>query len=232
MATTPTGNGYWILNGSTGAVTTYGDAVPYGTPESRFTGVPQEFVPAFRQIVGTPSGQGYWVLAVGLSGLASVEVFGDARSYGDETTEPGPAGHVGTPVGMAATAAGAGYWIADSDGGVFAFGDAPFYGSMGGKALDAPVVGIAGTPDGGGYWLVAADGGVFAFGDAPFYGSMGGRALAAPVVGIAPDLGAPGYWLAGSDGGVFSFGYATFQGSMATRAIAAPVVGISASPPA
>ena len=53
-----------------------------------------------------------------------------------------------------------------SDGGVFAFGDAGFYGSMGGQELNAPMVGMAATPDGKGYWLVGADGGVFAFGDA------------------------------------------------------------------
>ena len=33
-------------------------------------------------------------------------------------------------VGMAADAAGAGYWLAAADGGVFAFGDAPFRGSL------------------------------------------------------------------------------------------------------
>ena len=64
-----------------------------------------------------------------------------------------------------------------SDGGIFAFGDAQYYGSMGGKPLNNPVVGIASTPDGGGYWEVASDGGVFAFGDAQFYGSMGGKPL-------------------------------------------------------
>ncbi|MHB1763455.1 MAG: hypothetical protein ACYCS4_12085, partial [Acidimicrobiales bacterium] len=63
-----------------------------------------------------------------------------------------------------------GYWEVASDGGVFAFGDAQFYGSMGAKSLAAPVVGIASTPDGRGYWEVASDGGVFAFGDAQFYG--------------------------------------------------------------
>ena len=61
-----------------------------------------------------------------------------------------------------------------ADGGVFAFGDAPFEGSTGGQHLNAPVVGMAATPTGHGYWLVAADGGVFAFGDAPFEGSDGG----------------------------------------------------------
>ena len=84
----------------------------------------------------------------------------------------GPAG----PPGLAEGAA---------DGGVFALGDAGFFGSMGGRALAAPVVGVAASLDGAGYWLVAADGGVFAFGDAGFFGSMAGRALAAPVVGVA-----------------------------------------------
>ncbi|NNN12164.1 MAG: right-handed parallel beta-helix repeat-containing protein, partial [Acidimicrobiaceae bacterium] len=41
---------------------------------------------------------------------------------------------------------GSGYWMAGSDGGVFSFGDAGYYGSMGGKTLNAPVVGIASTP--------------------------------------------------------------------------------------
>ena len=69
---------------------------------------------------------------------------------------------------------GGGYWLVAGDGGVFAYGDAQFFGSMGGRALNAPVVDLAPTPDGGGYWLVASDGGVFAFGDAQFLGSMGG----------------------------------------------------------
>jgi len=54
-----------------------------------------------------------------------------------------------------------------SDGGIFSFGDAQFYGSTGAIRLTKPIVGIAPTPDGGGYWLVASDGSVFSFGDAP-----------------------------------------------------------------
>ncbi len=61
-----------------------------------------------------------------------------------------------------------GYWTVASDGGIFSFGDAAFYGSMGGHALDEPMVGMAATTDGGGYWTVASDGGIFSFGDAPF----------------------------------------------------------------
>src|SRR5690349_1972286 len=68
-------------------------------------------------------------------------------------------------VGMAATPDGKGYWLVASDGGIFAYGDARFFGSMGGQHLNQAVVGMAATPDGGGYWLVASDGGIFAFGD-------------------------------------------------------------------
>jgi hypothetical protein len=83
---------------------------------------------------------------------------------------------------MAATPTGQGYWLVASDGGIFAFGDAPFYGSMGGQPLNQPIVGmaapIAAPPTGtspppttvAGYWMVAADGGIFSF-DTPFFGS-------------------------------------------------------------
>ena len=37
-----------------------------------------------------------------------------------------------------------GYWLVAKDGGVFAFGDATFYGSMGGKSLAQPMVGMGG----------------------------------------------------------------------------------------
>ncbi|MDA8400991.1 MAG: hypothetical protein M0008_13290 [Actinomycetota bacterium] len=76
-------------------------------------------------------------------------------------------------------------------GGLFAFGDARFYGSMGAKLLNAPIVGIAATPDGAGYWFVASDGGIFSFGDAKFFGSMGGRPLNKPIVGMAGTTRAP-----------------------------------------
>ena len=77
-------------------------------------------------------------------------------------------------VGMAATPTGNGYWLVASDGGIFTFGDARFYGSTGGIRLNRPIVGMAATPTGNGYWLVASDGGIFTFGDARFYGSTGG----------------------------------------------------------
>ena len=78
-------------------------------------------------------------------------------------------------VGMAAQRRdGGGYWLVASDGGVFTYGDAQFYGSTGSMTLNKPIVGMASTPDGKGYWLVASDGGIFSYGDAQFYGSTGG----------------------------------------------------------
>jgi len=132
--------------------------------------------------------------------------------------------------GTASTPDGKGYWLVASDGGVFAYGNAHFYGSTGGQHLNAPIVAFATTPDGKGYWLVAADGGVFAYGDATFYGSTGGQHLNAPIVGISTTPDGKGYRLVASDGGVFSYGDATFYGSTGGQHLNAPIVGISTTP--
>ncbi len=111
-----------------------------------------------------------------------------------------------------------------SDGGIFTFGSANFYGSTGNIKLQRPVVGISPTADKGGYWLVASDGGVFAFGDAGFFGSIPGiglnpagsglpHSLNAPIVGMVPSSDGRGYFMVASDGGVFAFGDARFEGS-------------------
>jgi hypothetical protein len=71
---------------------------------------------------------------------------------------------------MAVTADNQGYWFVASDGGIFAFGDAGFHGSMGGQPLSARVVGMAADSASWGYWLVGSDGAIDSFG-APFYGS-------------------------------------------------------------
>ena len=120
-----------------------------------------------------------------------------------------------------------GYWMAASDGGIFSY-DAPFFGSMGGKPLNKPIVGIAADPKTGGYWEVASDGGLFAF-NAPFYGSMGGKPLNAPVVGMVATPDGGGYWEVASDGGIFNFGDAKYYGSMGGKHLNEPVVGIASS---
>jgi Peptidase A4 family len=117
-----------------------------------------------------------------------------------------------------------GYWLVGSDGGIFTFGTALFYGSTGSLHLQRPVVGIVPTADRGGYWLDASDGGVFSYGDTQFYGSIPGlglhpagsgqpNSLNAPIVGMVPSHDDNGYFMVASDGGVFAFGDAHFAGS-------------------
>ena len=114
-------------------------------------------------------------------------------------------------VGAPGASARAGYWLVASDGGVFAYGDAPFLGSLGGSKQD-PIVGMAPTPTGEGYWLVGAKGAVSVFGDAASFGDLAGLALNRPIVGMAATPTGRGYLLFGADGGVFAFGDATFMG--------------------
>ena len=125
---------------------------------------------------------------------------------------------------------GLGYRFVASDGGIFDFGSAGFYGSAGSLRLNAPVVGMADTPSTNGYWLVASDGGIFTYGDAQFFGSMGGRPLNRPIVGIAATPNGNGYWEVASDGGIFSFGNAQFYGSTGAMRVNKPIVGMAATP--
>jgi hypothetical protein len=111
-----------------------------------------------------------------------------------------------------------------SDGGIFAFGDARFFGSMGGKKLNAPVQSLVPDGDGEGYWLVASDGGIFAF-NAPFRGSMGGRPLNKPVSGMVPF--GNGYLMVGEDGGIFNFSDRLFLGSLGATPPARPVIAVA-----
>ncbi len=117
-----------------------------------------------------------------------------------------------------------GYWLVGSDGGIFSFGSAQFYGSTGNMHLQRPVVGIVPTADRGGYWLDVSDGGVFSYGDTQFHGSIPGlglhpagsglpNSLNAPIVGMVPSRDQGGYFMVASDGGVFAFGDAHFAGS-------------------
>jgi IPT/TIG domain len=132
-----------------------------------------------------------------------------------------------SPIGYTYTQPG--YWEAASDGGVFAFGAAQFYGSTGNIKLNQPIVAMAQTPDRRGYWLFAKDGGVFAFGDAKFYGSVPGvlnpgQTLNAPIVAAEASPDGMGYRMFAADGGVFDFGDAQFTGSL-------PGIGVTPNKP-
>ncbi len=118
----------------------------------------------------------------------------------------------------------AGLRAVSTDGNVYTYGDAQFYGSAGGLPLAKPIVGMAATPDGGGYWLVASDGGVFTYGPGgqpPYLGSASG-ASSSPVVSIVPADGGFGYWLVNASGQTFAYGLASSLGS--SPFVTAPVV--------
>ena len=179
---------------------------------------------AFVAIVAVPARSAAAAPVIHPYAGSGVIPFGDASDFATLTTT------LASPVtGMAATPDGKGYWLVGADGGVFAFGDALYYGSMATTALNGPIVAITPTPDGKGYWLAALDGGVFAFGDAAFYGSMGAFALTRPIVGMASTPDGAGYWLVAGDGGVFAFGDAAFYGSMGATKLAAGVTGMAAT---
>jgi hypothetical protein len=161
-------------------------------------------------------------MAVGPAAAASTA----ASASGPSTSHAVPAGPA--PRGGSVSA----YWLVGADGGVFAFGGAPYYGSMGGTRLNQPVVALAATAprNWGGYREVASDGGVFTFGNAGYFGSMGGHALNRPIVGMVGTPDGGGYWLVASDGGIFAFGDAVFFGSMGGSHLNQPIVGMDASP--
>ncbi len=158
--------------------------------------------------------------------------FGDAEVGAPKVASVNGAGPTfnSLVVDMVATNDGTGYWLASADGGVYNYGTAQYYGSLGNLTLQGPIVGMAATPDDRGYWLIGFDGGIFAFGDARFYGSMGGSHLNLPIVGMAATPDGGGYWMVADDGGIFAFGDARFYGSTGSMTLAANIVAMAPTP--
>jgi hypothetical protein len=203
-----------VGNPISGAVVTF--SAPASGPTVTFAPCPGGN-PAQNECVATTDGNGYASSSILTAG-------GTLGSFNIEAIVSG------APTGLfTMNIVDIGYRTVASDGGIFTFGGAPFYGSTGAIHLNAPIVGMA-NANGGGYYLVASDGGIFSFGPgATFYGSTGAIHLNAPVVGMAVDPQTGGYWLVASDGGVFSFN-APFWGSMGAQHLNAPIVGIAATP--
>jgi hypothetical protein len=75
--------------------------------------------------------------------------------------------HLDEPiVAIVPTAEGRGYFLVAKDGGVFAFGDAKFAGSLPSASIKGTVVAVTHTYNGGGYYMLSASGKVYALGDA------------------------------------------------------------------
>jgi hypothetical protein len=104
---------------------------------------------------------------------------------------------------MAATPDGQGYWLVDSAGTVYQFGDA---------APASPVspahriAGIVAAP-GGGYWLYTRAGNVYTRGGARFYGAPTATGFhGSAIVGLVGSTDGHGYWLADAAGAVLHYG--------------------------
>ena len=131
---------------------------------------------------------------------------------------------------MVSSPDGAGYLLAGSDGGVFAFGVSRYQGSLPAmKKRVTDIRAILPSSTGGGYVLVGSDGGAFVFGTGvAFSGSLPSRGVKVQdIVGIAltPDNG--GYFMAGSDGTVYAFGDANAGPAPAGLAANLPVAAIA-----
>ena len=130
---------------------------------------------------------------------------------------------------MAATPTGHGYWLVATDGGIFSYGDAKFYGSTGGIRLNQPIVAMASTPKRAG---LLADRVTVACSPSATRSSTARPAaihLNKPIVGAAATASGHGYWFVAADGGIFSFGDAAFKGSTAAAHLSARIVGMAAT---
>lgn len=150
-----------------------------------------------------------------------IQAYDAAGNHRDEMMKVG----VG-PVQQGPSQSNGGYRLVGKKGGIYSYGDAPFFGSASELHLDFDVVGIAAMPSNEGYWLVSSDGGVYSYGKAWFWGSMAGHNLNKPIVGMTSTPSGLGYWLIASDGGIFSFGDAQFYGSMGGQPLNKPMVGM------
>ena len=110
--------------------------------------------------------------------------------------------------------AASGYLVMGADGGMFAYGRAPFAGSLPGAHVASDPVRTALTPTQRGYWVLGRDGGVFAFGDARYVGSVPALGRSIDAVDLVPTRTGNGYWILARDGGVYSFGDARYLGSL------------------
>ena len=163
MAASPDGEGYW-LTAADGGVFVFGDAIYSG---SLVGAIPQ----GYGRVTGIapfPDNQHYVLTTAG----GYLPVFGfTGGSWPSPWPQSSPLNGPMIAITNWGDSTNVGYWTAGSDGGVFTFGIAPFYGSMGNAHPNAPIVAMTATPSHHGYWLIGRDGGVFAFGDAPFLGS-------------------------------------------------------------
>jgi hypothetical protein len=203
----------------------------FGNPSAFNWGGRSEFASAGESIMDRyPDGDGNYFGPVSVPG-AQPPTPPNTRPGGGGSVPPptSPPTTAPRPIETAPVASNEGFWLLGKDGGVFSFGTAKYFGSIGYLGGARQVVSMAADPDGTGYWFVGPDGGIFAY-KAPFWGSTGNIKLTKPIVGMAPTPSGKGYWMVASDGGMFAFGDAGFYGSTGAIKLNKPIVGMSPSP--
>ena len=198
IAATPDGNGYWLV-ASDGGIFAFGDAGFYGS----MGGHPLDQAGGGHRLhPRRATATGKWPPTAGSSPSAtppSTAPWAATRSTSRWWASP-------------PTPNGRGYWEVASDGGIFAFGTAPFHGSTGERHVSSspwwpwsPPPTATAT----GWWPPTA-------GSSPSVTPPSTARPAVPPSSRPSSAWRPrtaGYWLAAADGGVFSFGV-PFHGSI------------------
>ncbi len=161
-------NGYYLLR-NTGSVNAFGDANHHGHHILIGALALDNYAVAMASVAG-----GYYTL----NSNGNVQSHGAAVDHGSPSIAPGT-----LAMDIETTSSGDGYWVVSTDGAVFAFGDANYYGGPNTfGALSSQIAGICRSPDkdddgdDDGYWVIDESGGVFSYptggSGARFYGSL------------------------------------------------------------
>ena len=206
----------------TGAVTAFGDAAPLGNVDRRLAG-PARGPPACRpHRPGRATGSS--PTGAGSSPSATRRSSATCR----------PSRLNGPVLDSVATPTGQGYYMVASDGGIFAFGDAAFAGSMGGSQAQrprpVPRPRRRRRPATGSSPPTAASSPSTPRSAAPWAATK----LNKPVIGMVRY--GDGYLMVGADGGIFNFSDRPFPGSLGasprpSRSSPSPPSQTDAAPP-
>ncbi|MGH9041319.1 MAG: hypothetical protein ACRDZ3_13925 [Acidimicrobiia bacterium] len=143
-------------------------------------------------------------------------------------SEPSPAG---APAGASAGTGRTGYWMAGSDGSVYAFGDARDLGRPAARLGPVTAVDLEPSPSGDGYWVVDRAGRVHTFGDATQLGDLAAALRPGESVSsLSATLSGAGYWIFTSQGRVFPVGDAVSYGDLAATSLNGPVLDSIVTP--
>jgi hypothetical protein len=209
MAPTADLLGYWLTD-SSGQVLPYGDAPALAMTPALALSHP------IIGIVAAPTG-GYWLYTA----------YGNVYTSSGATWYGSPAGRSGNRLitGMASTPDGKGYWLVDSSGQVYPYGDAGSLTVRPAPPTAHPIEGIVASP-GGGYWLYTAYGNIYTSSGATWYGSpRASGAGESSIAGMAATPDGRGYRLVDSSGRMFAYGDAP-QLSVGLPSARPPITGI------